>query len=63
MQMYMYMCDLLLISLSIGWLIAVTSPWVKKSAAVPLKIHSSIIGGGIGHCPQNILSTARAKFC
>lgn len=44
-QMYGYVCACKhpLISLLTGWLISVISPLVKKSAAVPLKIHSSII--------------------
>lgn len=38
-------CDPPLISIFTAWIISVT---VKKSAAVPLKINSSIIDGGIG---------------
>ena len=45
--MYVYMCDPPLISLSTAWLISVTSPLVKKSVAVALKIHGRIIDGGI----------------
>lgn len=44
-SVYVCVCDPPLITLFTAWLISVT---VEKSAAVPLKIHSSFIDGGIG---------------
>lgn len=46
-QMYVYVCDTPLMSFSTAWIVAVISPLVKKSAIVPLRIHSSIIGRGM----------------